>query len=207
MSFRGNKMTNKVLLSVVLLLAILTALIPFTACSNTSESSNPGYILETLSKRDISFSFEYPIAYEKSDPNPYEGLDYEADVVGERYMVAFDESNTSKQINVQLWNPTADYPDATSRLDYFAANIINAGQNPEIIERSPLIIAGLNGEILVYTYTIEDVTNIPNRIYSWVAAFDGKGQVWLITMGTNMAATDEAEADFEHLINTFKLID
>jgi hypothetical protein len=197
-------MIRKVLFPVVLLLAISAALMPLAACSNNPQSGTPGYILETLSKRGISFSFEYPVAYEKSDPNPYENLDYETDVVGESYIVAFDENNTSKQINIQLWNPTADYPDAASRLDYYAANIINAGQSAEIIERSPLQIAGLDAEKLVYTYIMENVGEMPSGIYSWVAAFDAKGQVWLITMATNMEPTDEAEADFEHLIESFK---
>jgi hypothetical protein len=207
MSFRGNKMTYKVLFSAILLLAILAASISFSACSNNPESSSPGYILETLSKRDINFSYEYPVGYEPSDPNPYERTDIEMEVVGERYLALYTENKTSKQINIQLWNPTVDLPDAKSRLDYYAANIQNAGENPEISERSPLRVAGVDGEKLVFTYTMENVTDMPSRIYCWVAAFDSKGQIWFIIMATNIEAPDEAKADFEHLINTFKILD
>ena len=199
-------MTYKVLFSVILLVAMLATLITLTACSSIPESSNSGYVLETLTKRDISFSFEYPVGYEKSDPNPYESTDINTDVIGERYLALYNDTKTSKQINIQLWNPTADYPDAKARLDYYASNIENVGENPEISERSPLRVAAVDGEKLVYTYVIENTTDMPNRINCWVAAFDVKGQIWFVTMGTNMEAPDEAKADFEHLINTLKLL-
>jgi len=199
-------MTYKVLFSVILLIAMLATLITLTACSSTPESSNPDYVLETLTKRDISFSFEYPVGYEKDDPNPYESTDINTDIIGERYLALYPDTQTSKQINIQLWNPTADYPNAKARLDYYAANIKNAWQNAEISERSPLRVAGVDGDKLVYAYVIEDNIDMPNRINCWVAAFDVKGQIWFITMGTNMEAPDEAKADFEHLINTLKLL-
>lgn len=199
-------MMYRVLFSVILLLAILATPILFTACTNTPEAS-PGYILETLSKRDIDLSFEYPVGYEKSDPNPYERTDIEMEVVGERYLALYNETKTSKQINIQLWNPTADYPNAKARLDYYAANIVNTGENPEISERSPLRVAGVDGEKLVFTYTMENAQDMPSRIYCWVAAFDSKGQIWFIILATNIEPPDEAQADFEHLVNTFKILD
>ena len=200
-------MTRQVLFSAILFMAILFTSISFAACSNNPESSNPGYILETLSKRDIDFSFEYPVGYEKINPNPYEDTGYETGIVGERYVATSNDTKISKQINIQLWNPTADLPDAKSRLDYYAANIQNAGENPEISERSPLRVAGVDGEKLVFTYSMENVTEMPSRINCWVAVFEGKGQIWFITMATNMEVPDEAKADFEHVINTLKFLD
>ncbi len=186
---------------------ILSAPLSFTACSGAPESGSPGYYLETLTKRDIRFSFEYPVGYEKSDPNPYESTDVKTDVVGERYLVLYDETKTSKQINIQLWNPTADYPDAKTRLDYYASNIKNVGTNQEITERSPIRITGVDGEQLVYTYKLENDIGMPSQITCWVAVFEGKGQIWFITMGTNIEPPDEAKADFDHLIGTFKFLD
>lgn len=207
MSLGDNKMTRKVLFIVILLMAILATSILITSCSSTPQSGSPGYFLETLTKRDISFSFEYPDNYEKSDPNPYEDTGYEMDVVGERYLALYNETQTSKQINIQLWNPTADYPDAKARLDWYATNLQNVGQNPEISERSPMSVAGLDGEKLVYTYILETDTDMPNRINCWVVACDGKGQIWLISMCTNIEAPEEAKADFEYLIESFKFLD
>ena len=207
MNLKGKKMSYKVLFSFILFIAIMATSVTLDACSSTTGSNNPGYVLETLTKRDISFSFEYPVGYEKSDPNPYDTAGSSADVVGERYLALYNDTKTSKQINIQLWIPTSDYPSAKARLDYYASNIENVGQNPEITERSPLSVAGIDGEKLVYTYLLEDSTDMPNRINCWIVAFEGKGQIWFISMGTNMLETDEAQADFEHLINTFKILD
>ncbi len=197
-------MTRKVLFSAILLLTILVISIPFTACSNASENS--GYVLETLTKRNISFSFEYPAGYEKNALNPDVEESDESDVVGQNYIAKSNDNMSAKQISIQVWNPMVDFSDAKARLDYFTANIQTAGLDPEISEHSPLRIAGVDGEQLVYSLTIEGVTDIPNRLTCWVAAFDYRGQIWLISVATNMETTVEAKADFDHMVSTFKFL-
>jgi hypothetical protein len=200
-------MKYKVLFTTILLIALLATPILITSCSSTPQSGSPGYFLETLTKRDISFSFEYPDDYEKVDPNPYESAGSNIDIVGEIYHATDDETKTSTQLTIQLWNPTADYPDAKARLDWYATNVYNVGENPEINERSSLRVAGVDGEKLVYTYVLESDIEMPNQINCWVVGFDSKGQIWLISICTNIEAPEEAKADFDYLISTFKFLD
>jgi hypothetical protein len=191
--------------SALFIIAIIIAASVIGCAKSPETAANPGYVLENLTERGIGFSFEYPIGYEKGPPDPYAGET--DDVVGEIYVYVSNDSIKQKRISIQLWNPMTELPDAKARLDSFAANTENAGKDPEVSERSPLKVAGIDGEKLVYSVTIEEVQYIPNRLTGWVAAFDYQGQIWLIVVTTNLEAPDEAEADFDHLITTLKFSD
>jgi hypothetical protein len=190
----------KYILKAALFLIAIVIIVSVIGCKNPA---SPGYVYESLAERDINFSFEYPEGYQKGPDNPYGDL---GDVVGKIYIFTCNDTVSQKRISIQLWNPTTELPNAKARLDKFAANTNNAGKDSVISERSPLTIATISGEKLVYALTLEDVS-IPSRLTGWVASFDYKGQVWMIVVITNMVIPDEAKADFEHLIKTLKFSD
>jgi len=206
MIFRENITTRIIIYSVILALAVLVVSIIFTGCSDTPENTTPGYITESLTKRGIDFSYEYPDDYEKNE-SVYEEESDERDYVVLQYYASTDNDTTRKIISIQLWNPTADWQDATTKLDYYRDNLDFTGENVVIHERSSLQVAGVDAEKMVFSMVVEDLTDIPNRLTGWIAAFDYKEQIWFFVVTTNMEATDEVEADFEHIIESFKFPD
>jgi hypothetical protein len=207
MIFKEKITTHKVIYSVILLLVVLVVSIAFAGCSSgATENTTPGYITETLTKRGIDFSFEYPDDYEKNEYIQDDDSD-ESDYVVLQYYASTDYDVNRKIINIQIWNPMEDGQDARTKLDHYAANLEFTGTDPVVHERSPLQVAGIDAEKMVFSMVVEDITDIPNKLTGWIAAFDYKGQIWFIVVTTNMEATDEVEADFEHLIESFKFLD
>jgi hypothetical protein len=206
MSLGDNKMIRKVVFSAILLLVLLVTSIPLIACSGTTETGSPGYFLETLTKRGVSFSFEYPDDYEKNE-TIYEEESDELDYIVLQYMASTDYGTYRKIISIQLWNPTTDWQDAVTRMDYYLDNLGDTAQESEVKERSSMQVAGVAGEKAVFSMVVTDITDIPNNLTGWIASFDYKEQIWFLVVTTNMEATDEAEADFVHLIESFKFPD
>jgi hypothetical protein len=206
MSFRDKIMKREVLYLAVLLLVVPVISLVFPGCSSTPENSTPGYITETFTKRGINFSFEYPEDYEKFETG-YEEENDEVDYIVLQYSASTYNGTFRKVINIQLWNPTEDWHDAVTKLDYYLAHLGDTGQDPEVKERSALQIAGVAGEKAVFSVVMSDITNIPNKLTGWIAAFDYGEQIWFLVVTTNMETPDEVEADFAHIIESFKFLD
>jgi hypothetical protein len=206
MIFRAKKLTLGVLCSAIILLMVTTISITFIGCSSTPEDATPGYVSETYTKRGISFSFQYPDDYEKNE-SVYEEESDERDYISLQYYASINNDTLRKVINIQLWNPTQDWQDARTKLDYYADNLDFTGEDVVIHERSPLQVAEVDGEKMVFSMVVEDITNMPNRLTGWIAAFDYRDQIWFLVVTTNMEPTDEVEADFVHLIESFKFPD
>ncbi|MBN1160860.1 MAG: hypothetical protein JXA17_02785 [Dehalococcoidales bacterium] len=206
MIFKNKVITRKIVYLVIPIFIISMMPMPLTGCSGNHENTTTGYVTETLTKRGIDFSFEYPDDYEKNEfiqDDDTEDLGY----IVLQYMASTDNNMTRKIINVQLWNPTADWQDARTKLDNYADNLDFTGKDVEIYERSPLQVAGTDAEKMVFSMLVEDIQNIPNKLTGWVTAFDYGGQIWFLVVTTNMEDTEEVEADFVHLIESFKLLD
>ena len=206
MSFRDKIMKREVLYLAILLLVVPVISLVFPGCSSAPETSTPGYVTETFTKRGIDFSFEYPEDYEKFETG-YEEENDEVDYIVLQYSASTYNGTFRKVINIQLWNPTEDWHDAVTKLDYYLAHLGDTGQDPEVKERSALQIAGVAGEKAVFSVVMSDITNIPNRLTGWIAAFDYGEQIWFLVVTTNMETPDEVEADFGHIIESFKFLD
>jgi hypothetical protein len=206
MSFRDKMVMRKVFYLVILILVVSMIPIPFMSCSSTPENTTPGYVTETFTKRGIDFSFEYPDDYEKYETGYEEEID-EVDYIVLQYYASTYDGTFRKIINIQLWNPTEDWQDARTKLDYYLAHLGDTGQDPEVKERSSLQVAGVVGEKAVFSVVMTDITNIPNKLTGWIAAFDYRGQIWFLVVTTNMETPDEVEADFGHIIESFKFLD
>jgi hypothetical protein len=201
MIFKEKIVMRKVLYLAILMLIMSMIPVPFMGCSGT-----PGYVTETYTKRGINFSFEYPDDYEKQE-SVYEEESNERDYVMLQYYASTDNDTLRKIISIQLWNPTQDWQDAGAKLDRYAASLDITGEDVQILERVPLQVAGADGEKMVFSILVEDIEDIPNKLTGWIAAFGYEGQIWFLVVTTNMEPTDEVEADFVHLIESFKFQD
>lgn len=206
MKIKEKIITHKVLCFVILILVVSMLPMPFMGCSSTPENTTPGYITETLTKRGIDFSFEYPDDYVKNETG-YEEESNEVDYIVLQYSASSYNGTLRKIINMQLWNPTESWHDASTKLDYYLASLGDTAQESEIIERVPLQVAGVAGEKAVFSMLVADITDIPNRLTGWIAAFDYGEQIWFLVVTTNMENTDEVEDDFMHIIESFKFPD
>ena len=206
MNYKDKTVKKKVLYPAIAVIVVSLISTPLIGCSGTPENTTLGYITETLAKRGVNFSFEYPDDYEKNEYIQDDDSE-DSDYVVLQYYASTDDEKYRKIINIQLWNPMEDAQDARTKLDHYADNLGSTGTDPVVHERSPLEVAGVDAEKMVFSMVVEDIQNIPNTLTGWVAAFDYGGQIWFLVVTTNLEATDEVEADFTHIIESFKFLD
>ena len=83
----------------------------------------------------------------------------------------------------------------------------------QLLERSQVTVSGINGEQIVYSYTEirgvgqrkTDEDPYPmqgRRIY-----FYSNGVIWELTLDLLLSEAETANADFEHLLETFQILD
>ncbi len=86
----------------------------------------------------------------------------------------------------------------------------------QFLDRFALSIDGVEGEEIVYFYNqprppLGQVGHIPGAGPAPTIArgvyFDHKGLIWEITMSSNEATAETDKADFEHVLETFEILD
>jgi len=169
---------------------ILTALflfIPFI-CSCTI----PAYRTYTLRHYDYKFSFEYPSGYKKIQSyiqnNPDAPLAVRFALEGKDPVLGVS-INSPRSINQQ--DPA------------IAANTSGGHSPDQELERSSILIAGENGEMVVYSSFTDSTQNTPLIVRDLFFRYNGT--LWSVFIYSSPDKADEARLDFEHIIQTFKL--
>jgi hypothetical protein len=104
--------------------------------------------------------------------------------------------------------PYAGCPDAKSMLDDKHYPIVKEFPDFKLLERSSVKIGTITGEQLVYTSTLLVGPNdTPVSEITWEVYFDHGGLIYNLHMSADQDIADEAEADFEHILETFKFLD
>ena len=187
-------------------------LLLLVALSIQSGCDSSGYKTFTLEEGIGHFTFEYPARYEvelveeRSDlgytsvtlsgPGPNlkkGGMDYTF------FDVFVDETN--------------DYsPDAGVALQHTLA-LVSEWPDYQFLEQSTVSVAGVEGQQVVYFYDRgvreypEDPEPEPLPTIMRDVYFDHSGLIWLLAIRSNQAVAEDANVIFEHILETFKILD
>ncbi len=80
--------------------------------------------------------------------------------------------------------------------------------SPNLMERNPIAINGIRGEMIVWTCKWYPDYYRGNK---WDASirevyFDYDGVIWYIEFDSHMDRAEQSKADFEHVLQTFKIL-
>jgi hypothetical protein len=181
------------------------------------ESSMEGYRTFTFNKV-AHFSFEYPAHYKKTSA----GAEVEDKIIhiGLRDEVP-SKGSTDGFIVIKVEGAGDTYPDATAALEDNLSGFVepdyydeDAEEEPKrLLERSTITVAGISAELIVYSYGYDHIWDessgsavillrIAREVY-----FDYDGLIWNLVIKSDEDRADVAEADFEHLLETFQILD
>lgn len=198
--------------------ALLMALIGILSlmqlsCANFS-SINRGYKTFTLHRGIGHFSFEYPMRFRvaKKEIRNDEELKYTHIII---LGPSFEDKQELTEISIFVQNVSEYYPDAIASLNRAISSILpGMTHNFTVIDIFPVTVAGIQGEQFVawmddfhsYGHTPlsggELIRYIMRTVY-----FDNNGIIWNITMDSHISRAEAEGADFEHILQTFKVLD
>ncbi len=195
-----NKMTSQRAITILISLLLIVSVI-LGGCGGTE------YFKANAVKRGISFSFEYPPSYTKLTPDAFEdtGGDYSISLLYTK------PGSTQEKADIQIYviplSPIAGRPDAVAWTEDHLKILEQNDKNFKLIKRSPVQIAGIDGEMIVYFSSL--LGNYLNSSYLICrdAYIDYKEYIWKISVLAIEEMSDQAEPDFEHLIQSFKFLD
>jgi hypothetical protein len=189
-------------------------------CSNQGD-----YQMFTARNTFCSFSVEYPSTFDHTD-GPRLDVQEEYFSVGfafpekEYQMVdpALDGKNagavtvyhTPAYISIFISKSDRGFTAKTLVEDYLDKE--SSWADYELLERSTMIISGINAE---YAHFVDSSLlpmlpapgkDIPLKHYIW-AYFDYNDLIWQIEVEYDEEMAKQIESDFEHVIQTFKLLD
>lgn len=197
-------------------IAMVFALVFTTlGCNSTME----GYRTFTFNKV-AHFSFEYPAHYEKYAAIYNEDLDDRGISIGFNDKVP-SKGSTNGFIEVLAEGAGITYPDATAALEDTLSGFVepdyydeDAEEEPKrLLERSTITVAGIPAELIVYSYgydLIREESSDSSVILIRIARevyFDHDDLIWNLVIESDEDRADVAEADFEHLLETFQILD
>ena len=157
----------------------------------------------TVTKEDISFSFEYPATYQNHDETYFSITLLRWD--GET--LAWDYSNFNTVFSIQIFDQTEEFPDAASYLDACLTNYSEA-PDYELFERSKILLSGVEGEFISYKARaglsgeyINPKTSYFREIY-----LDYGDKRWVISIDCYQEMVEQVTEEFDHIIKTFRFL-
>jgi hypothetical protein len=181
----------------MLLLASLMVILP--GCNNSE------YRLFTF-KKGVNFTFEYPSHYKIEEVRAYQ----QEEVSGK--VILYDKLSSKVSlfgfINITIIDASEEFPNAKATIEQIASKEFVK----DILERTTININGISGELVVYSSKVGLIPEAPLESSEIVrinrtVCFDYGGLIWIIIIESDEDKADQAKADFEHLLETFRILD
>jgi hypothetical protein len=190
-------------LLLILLLASLMVILP--GCG--------GYREFIFREDNAHFSFEYPASYSK----PYVDMTGLPELVsGETHRLIQDGEKVSvfSVMGFVILNP-----------EYYSTNVsallekdlreYESGFNYlefKLLERSQISVSGIQGEQIIFSHMWKPEGYIGQKgePYPWrgrTVYFYSNGAIWEYYLDSPLSTADQANADFEHILQTFKILE
>ena len=189
-------------------LTLVTAMVlTLTAITPGCDSSMEGYKKVTVSKSIASCSFEYPVSYEDPFGSLLEG-DPENSVLLLRPYA--DKWYADIALSVIVENNGSLFTNAKDALDNLLYNYEHPYYDNKFIllERSSVEVSGVTGEIVIFSITMApDYYLGPHSAVGRDVFFDHNGMIWNIHLYSHETIAEQAEADFEHILESFQILD
>jgi hypothetical protein len=189
---------NTIFFNVISLICTVSIGILIIGCINNSE-----YKAVTVTKSGIRFSFEYPKSY--SDYT-YSLNSENTMVVLFRYLPDTNPQTADREILIDTWITNTAFPNATALLDRFLDDIPDVSKGFKLIERSPIQVSGITGEMIYYSERINNVNLNTDNIKSWEIYLDYKEKIVTISLICNIDNADKAKEEFDYLIQSFNFM-
>jgi hypothetical protein len=190
--FDGAAIVNKqqTLLISLGLTALMVVVPTLTGCKISQ------YKTYTLNHGAVHFSFEYPSCYEKQSEYLQSS---ELAPIGIRFVHRqLNAPSKDTVFGVSISPPAPEWPDAKGAV----ARIISLGNTIQVTEQSLITIAGISGELVVYLDSrMPDTPSIREVFF----VFDGL--LWNIFIYSDVSKADQAKADFNQILQNFKIVE
>jgi hypothetical protein len=183
-------------LYIALLTVILLGLIlPVSACSNS------GYTTFNIHEGMQPVSFEYPETYKLVR------LDMENDGSAQYTTIGLVSSGSGNysEIYVYIWNTTADLPGAKQIMDQLLENASQTVTGYKLESRTGATIGGISGEYAIFS-TPGDTSNSQPAVVYRVGCCTSGTKAFEIDMTCDPYLKDTTQADYDHLLESFKML-
>jgi hypothetical protein len=202
-----NKMTSRRAIKILISLLLIVVVTLGGCTTNTTHTTDTEYLKANATKLGISFSFEYPASYTKLTPDAFEDTGGEPSVSLLYSEPGSTQEKADIQIHVILLSPIAGRPDAAAWTEEHIKLLENNDKGYELIERSAIQVAGINGNMAAYNSSILGKYLNSSNLICRDAYIDYKGYIWKISVLAVEEIGDQAKPDFDHLIESFKFLD
>ena len=194
----------------LLLILLLASLMVILLGCNTAE-----YRTFTF-ERGVNFTFEYPSHYKINSIYSF----VEGKSAGG--LIFFDKLSSKYSlygfIDVTIRDPSEKFPNAKTAIEQIALgefDIYTSGPGElirNILERTTINMNGISGELIVYSHRVGFVETLPYESSKIVRInrtlfFDHSGLLWSIAIESDEDKAEQAKADFEHLLETFQILE
>jgi hypothetical protein len=199
-----------VIIALTVIFLLLTGSVPL-ACGPTEK----GYKGFVVNEGVALFSFEYPVSFEEPDIDLVNGAPYSTLVISHR--MAKGTEGVSR-FAVIVSKTSSKFPNARAKLDYYVGllqgGFSGGGMDPEYVapnlqERVPIIVNGIQGEMIVWTcqWIPDFYPGTKRDAISRDVYFDWGGLIWEIGFVSHTDRAEQAKVEFEHLLETFQILD
>ena len=184
-----------------IMLAIM--LVAFMSCGT------PGYKKYTLREGIAHFSLEYPEGYENVLASTQFGY---VDVVFHQSLPEYDYIDSSISVVIHTVAAISElYENAKAAIEWSISHLSGYFPDYQVLERKEINIDGVPAELLVGSFTMaevpeDDVWNTGRKLDRQVY-FDYDGCIWHISMTSDEENAEADEAVWEHLLETFTILD
>lgn len=173
--------------------ALMAALSILTGCGSLPASLYRTY---SIKHGDVAFSFQYPTyyrlihTYTRSDPNA-------------SVEVMFARTKLVRGYSDNYLDVSAGSPLAAERRPMVVINqLLSDAMHRTELERYSTSVAGIPAELVAYSYTSNSgVLMVTRAVY-----FNQNIRLWRIELGSDETGADVAKLDFQHVVETFKIL-
>ncbi len=218
-----------------LMYLIIAVAIGILIGSGGCDTTNQTYRNFTVKNKMTSFSFEYPAHYRRNGPSywideikpdrelsPSTSISFQSrskpmpitvpDPSAGR-LGTFSTEYAPIDIEVFVFDAKPYYntpQNGKGRLEYLLSELARSWANFQLLDRSQVIVSGISAEFAYYS--VDAYFPFPREgdlklEYVRAAYFDYGGYIWKIkAMAHGGEAIDQMKIDFDHLVETFKII-
>ncbi len=170
-------------------LSMVVALTALFGCSTLPASLYQTY---SLKRGEAGFSLEYPSYYRLVGIDAYGSRD-----LNSPFKVQFARTKRVRGLTDNFFEIVIGGPKIDQALSVVGAN------NPVVLERQSTTVAGLPAETLAFSSKgFSGSQTITRAVFFEV----DEGWTWVIVLRSDEGGADIAKAEFEHIIETFKVI-
>jgi hypothetical protein len=167
-------------------------------------------------KRGVNFTFEYPSHYKINSIYSY----VEGKSAGG--VIFFDKLSSKDSIygfiDVSIRDASEKFPNAKTAIEQIVLGerdkdtLVVGELDEDILERTTININGISGELLVYSHKVGLIERLPYESSKIIRInrtlyFDHSGLLWSIIIESDEDKAEQAKADFEHILQTFKILE